>query len=79
MAALSEGMALAEKCDLDQVTLLEVNLDSFEALFIYVCLDLITRRTVFATGNWKRVGYFGIKFSSKLSFKAPAGSDRYFF
>ena len=26
MAALAEGMALAERCDLDQVTLLEVSL-----------------------------------------------------
>ena len=31
MAALSEGMALAEKCVLDQVTLLEVNLNLFKA------------------------------------------------
>ena len=37
MAALAEGMALAEKCELDQVTLLEVrylNVSGYEVVCI---------------------------------------------
>ena len=37
MAALAEGMALAEKCDLDPLTLLEVKIDLIDNITVVDC------------------------------------------
>ena len=78
MAALSEGMALAEKCDLDQVTLLEVSYQVIIMCFSIFLIDSITWCPVLSVSNWKRVSNPRNQLPSQLSSEASTGSEQYF-
>ena len=65
MAALAEGMALAERCELDQVTLLEVwQLKQSQLKFLS---DLITWCSWFQNGESEGISDSGVQLSTEFS------------